>query len=165
MLWERPENQGWAGLDCCVVAAGWLTSSNVGPSSPTHPRSPQLSPAKRACLFERTCYLGGMMPSQYNSATLPYTSRSREHVYSVSAVKLLAPAIWRRSLMSIPPVFQEDGLGEVGQQRSMLKRGWGETQAIGLASTFGLTASCSVHDNTVSESKTANVSNSVQRSA
>lgn len=63
------------------------------------------------------------MPSRYNSATLPYTSRSREHVYPVSAVKLLAPAILLWSLMSIPPVFQEDGPGEVGQQRSMLK--WG----------------------------------------
>lgn len=63
------------------------------------------------------------MPSRYNSATLPYTSRSREHVYPASAVKLLAPAILLWSLMSIPPVFQEDGPGEVGQQRSMLK--WG----------------------------------------
>lgn len=54
------------------------------------------------------------MPSRYNSATLPYTSRSRKHVYPDCAVKLLAPAFFflLRSLMSIPPVFQEDGLGE-----------------------------------------------------
>lgn len=62
------------------------------------------------------------MPSRYNSGTLPYTSRSREHIYAVYAVKLLAPAILLWSLMSILLVFQEDGLEEVGQKR-LLKRG------------------------------------------
>lgn len=47
----------------------------------------------------------------------------QEHAYLVCAVKLLAPAILLRSLMSVAPVFHEDGPGEVGQQRSMLE--WG----------------------------------------
>ena len=66
MLWERTEEQGWAGLSCCVLvaAAGWLTSPSVGPSPtprpPPQPSSPQLSLAERVCLLERTCYLGGL---------------------------------------------------------------------------------------------------------
>lgn len=63
-------------------------------------------------LLERACHPGGLTPSRYNSVTLPYTSRSTEHVYPVYAHKLLAPAVWLWSLMSIPPVFREDGLWE-----------------------------------------------------
>lgn len=78
------------------------------------------------------------MPSRYNSATLPYTSRSGENIYPVSTVKLLAPAVLLWSLMSILPVFQEYGPGEVGQQRSSLKWDKGEIRATGLLSTFGI---------------------------
>lgn len=128
--------------------------------TPAHPNSSR----PRACLLERVCYLGGLMPSRYNSATLPYTSRSREHIYPVCAVKLLAPAIFLWSLMSIPLVFQEDGLGEVGQQRLMLKWGWGwdSGHRTTLIHTWSSSASCSAHDDTLSESAKVDVSKSVQ---
>lgn len=125
VLGERPGKWGRAGWVCCswVAVAGWCTGSTVSPHpSPAHQRSPGDYLRPRQYMPVREDMLG-LMPSRYKRGTLPYTSHSRERVYSVSAVKLLAPAILLRSLMSIPPVFQEDGLGEVGQQRSMLK--WG----------------------------------------
>jgi len=63
------------------------------------------------------------MPSRYNSATLPYTSRSREHIYPVYAVKLLAPAILLRSLMSMPLVFSRGWAGRSGSTKVDAKMG------------------------------------------
>lgn len=58
VLWERPENQWWAGLVCCVLMAGWLTSSSVGPSPPSptpdHPNWPRQSvPVREDMLYWR----------------------------------------------------------------------------------------------------------------
>lgn len=102
--------------------AGWLMMLKCGTVFPSLPQRTPAS-ARRARLSERACCLGSLTQSRYNSTTLPYTSRSRERIYPVYAVRLLAPAICFGSLMSIPLVFQEDGLREVGQQRLMLK--WG----------------------------------------
>lgn len=116
----------------------WLVGrrAQAWDSPPPLPR-PSSPRARRVWLLETACYLGGLMPSRYNSTTLPYTSRSREHIYPVYAVKLLAPAGLLWSLMSIPLVFREDGLGwRSGSAKVDAKMGdGGETRASGLAST------------------------------
>lgn len=96
------------------------------------------------------------MPSRYNSATLPYTSRSREHIYPVYAVKLLAPAILLWSPMSIRA--GRSGSTKVDAKMGMRVR-LGPSDYHPL---LALSASRSAHDDTVRESKSLDVSKSVQ---
>ena len=151
MLWERTEEQGWAGLGCCVLvaAAGWLTSPSVGPSpppqSPPRPSSPQLSLAKRVCLLERTCYLGGLNAESIQLRHPPLHLTFQETRISRLRCQTFSTCFFFFFFASVPDV-DSSGVsggwtgGEVGQQRLMLKWGdEGETQAIGLPSTFGTT--------------------------
>lgn len=157
---DREAGVSWVGLPC-LGGRGWLVHElNCGTFSLF---LPHLTPT---ILGKESTPLGGLVPSRYNCATLPYTSRSREHVYPVYAVKLLAPAILLLSLMSITPVFREAGLGELGQQRLMLKWGWGWDSGHWTAIYFWChLASRFSHDDTVSESKKVDVWESVQWSA
>lgn len=94
-----------------MAAADALLHKLKSGTPPTpHDSSPQLSSATRVFLLARASYPQGLMPSRYNPATLSYTSHSREYIYPVYTIKLLAPAILLWSLLSIPLVLEEGGL-------------------------------------------------------
>ena len=151
MLWERTEEQGWAGLSCCVLVAvaGWLTSPSVGPSPtprpPPQPSSPQLSLAERVCLLERTCYLGGLNAESIQLRHPPLHLTFQGTRISRLRCQTFSTCFFFFFFASVPDVDSSGvsggwGGGELGQQRLMLKwRDEGETQATGPPSTFGAT--------------------------
>lgn len=167
MLWERTENQGWAGLSCVLVAvAGWLTSSSVGTVSPSPPQlTPTLLGQESAPVRE------GMLSWRLNAESIQLRHPPLHLTFQGTHISSLRCQTFSTCYFALVPYVNSSGVsggwaGRSGSTKVDAKKGMrvrlGPSDYHPLLASL---ASCSAHDDTVSESKRVDVSKSVQRSA